>query len=473
MNPRLKKEFRELFPAFCATVVLIAVPFAVGGEQVEVFPFVALALGSVAMGGLTFGSEFHHRTFSSLLSQPVPRSLIWKEKMIALGTALLLTSAMALVLNFGKDPKDAFAMLAAPLLVFSAAPLLTLFARNGIAGGVFAIALPGLLIAAVAAVAPYFPPESKVPEVLGTVLLLAYCVASYALGFRLFLRIEVIEGLGRDLRLPVQLEQLTVLPKSTGPTSPFLALLRKELRLQQMSLLLAATFVAVAVMAFLLYLLRPDRAGLAGGLIAAAFTIYVVIFPLLAGAMAFAEERTWGLSEWQLSLPPSGSAQWGIKAGLLLTLNLILGLLLPAALFAVGRWFLASRLPGGPDIVSPELFLAVIIQLLVVAIAAYAGTFSANTLKAMLVALGIVVAGILVSKLVFLCVTGAQFIQGSGFVALWFLAGSLLFLVCLFFWFSHRNFQNQQAPTKALVLQTGSAFAVLVLLLVNFRLLFS
>ena len=45
------------------------------------------------MAGSSFGNEFQYRTFSLLLSQPIARSVVWREKMLVLGAGILASLA--------------------------------------------------------------------------------------------------------------------------------------------------------------------------------------------------------------------------------------------------------------------------------------------------------------------------------------------------------------------------------------------
>jgi hypothetical protein len=101
MNLQLTKEFRSLlFPGCVAMVTAILMPLAnflirvhvVGGGD-----FVSFVLGLVvfvffssllAIAASPFGTEFHYRTLPLLVSQPIPRSRIWKHKLIAASTGI-------------------------------------------------------------------------------------------------------------------------------------------------------------------------------------------------------------------------------------------------------------------------------------------------------------------------------------------------------------------------------------------------
>src|ERR1019366_689742 len=71
----------------------------------------------------------------------------------------------------------------------------------------------------------------------------------------------------------------------------------------------------------------------AGGIVGGDMVVYMLILPLIAGAISVGEERGWGMAEWQLTLPPSALKQWSAKMMTALSTSLVMGLLLPAAMF--------------------------------------------------------------------------------------------------------------------------------------------
>ncbi|HEY5912514.1 MAG TPA: hypothetical protein VJA21_18075 [Verrucomicrobiae bacterium] len=481
MNARFRKEIRELLPAFVITVLLVGLPFFFGESLAEVLPFLALALGAAALGGISFGAEFQRRTFPMLLSQPVSRVVLWREKMLVLGVCLALVSAWATVLNgwiFRSKGADGAALFLIPLCAFSGAPLLTLLARNGIAGGVFAIALPGLLIAGAVALAPHGWFVGNTAETLVVVILLLYCCAAYWLGNRVFKTAQAIDGGSGELELPAGLERVFAQVRwrrSGGPVGPLAALLKKELRLQWMVFLIAGVFVVVALAGALLWRVRPESREWAEWIIGADFMIYVSILPLLVGAVAFAEERGWGTSDWHLTLPPSAFKQWTAKLVTVLPVSLLLGVILPGALFFAGYGLIGERTTKMPEVEAYQGWLIFLSQLLVMSVAAHAGSFSSGTLKAMLVALGVLLAGVGVAMLVFavtpvLVGQGVVFIQDPVHPSWRFAIRGLLLLLGLLLWFSFHNFRRCDAGLNNLAVQWGTVLGVLALLVALFRL---
>src|SRR6266481_4789623 len=151
MNARILKETRDLWPFAAATILLIILPCVIWGHQKEAvgaFGAFAFGLGCAIMGGVSFGNEFQRRTFSLLLSQPIARSVIWREKMLVLGGSLLLNLAAIWICVAVCGPRgwaDLDAVLL-PVLVglcaFCGGPYCTLQSRNGTVGAVSAAGVP-------------------------------------------------------------------------------------------------------------------------------------------------------------------------------------------------------------------------------------------------------------------------------------------------------------------------------------------
>ena len=84
MNARLIKETRDLLPIFAGTLLLIVVPYLIWRDRAGNLGCIVFGLACAVLGGSSFGNEFQHRTLSLLLSQPIARSVLWREKMLIL-----------------------------------------------------------------------------------------------------------------------------------------------------------------------------------------------------------------------------------------------------------------------------------------------------------------------------------------------------------------------------------------------------
>ena len=132
-------------------------------------------------------------------------------------------------------------------------------------------------------------------------------------GYAQFQRLEDYDSAARELSLPASLEAVLAWPLATASArfrGPFASLLKKEFRLQQVSFLLTGVFLLIAVVGFcLIPIYLPAAQGTVGGDCA----LFMLLLPLVAGAIAVAEEKGWDLAEWHLTLPPSARRQWLAK----------------------------------------------------------------------------------------------------------------------------------------------------------------
>ncbi|MCX6924384.1 MAG: hypothetical protein NT154_14395, partial [Verrucomicrobia bacterium] len=390
MNARLIKETRDLLPIFVGTLPLIVVPQLIWPPVM--FGVFALGVACVMMAGSTFGAEFQHRTISLLLSQPIPRSVIWRDKMLVLGIGMATSLAALLVCLAVSRPvidgPNWLALVFIPLCAFCGAPLYTLVLRQGIGGMVAAVCAPCGMLAMYALVTQQFSgdePATLVSAIL--CLLIIYCALVYRLGFTTFKRLQAMDVPARELGLPSGLEAFLVRPLTKVTSQfrgPFATLLKKEFHLQQVSFLLAGVFVLIAVAGFCLAKSYPE---VAAGTVGGDIFIYALLLPLVAGAISVGEERGWGMAEWHLTFPPSAVKQWSAKMVATLLTSLVLGLLLPAAIFLAADPLFSK--PGTSTSLPPAMaFLCGVLgQLLLTSVAVYAASFTKNTLQAILAAL--------------------------------------------------------------------------------------
>ena len=94
MNARMTKEIRVLLPAFGIALSAALLPFLASPHEPEALAALLFVFGCTMMGALIFGNEFQHRTLSLLLTQPIPRTSLWKEKMRVLATALAIAAGV-------------------------------------------------------------------------------------------------------------------------------------------------------------------------------------------------------------------------------------------------------------------------------------------------------------------------------------------------------------------------------------------
>ena len=95
--------------------------------------------------GCAFGNEFQHRTLSLLLSQPIARSVLWRDKMLVLGAGIVtslavLLGCLASVLSRAGADESPLVLVLIALCAFCGAPYWTLrvspwHRRHGVRGG--------------------------------------------------------------------------------------------------------------------------------------------------------------------------------------------------------------------------------------------------------------------------------------------------------------------------------------------------
>ncbi len=409
MSARLWKETRGLLPLFIGTLFVISVPLLIRRARFGLSSLLPLAVGCTVMAAMAFGNEFQHRTLPLLLSQPVARRVLWRDKMIVVGLAILLSFGLALRLQdaWGSSEAGDMGRLAVlvliPLCAFCGAPYLTLVTRSSIAGIVFALILPNLigwLAVLLSSLSPTPATGELEPAVWSrigvensgfiavAVSLAVYCAVCLWRGYARFQKLQVVDGPASEVSLPGDLPrwlQRIQQPMAARLSGPFGMLVRKELGLQHMSFLTAGTFCVVAAAGALLYWLRRDWGA---PLLVVEFALYLCAMPFLVGALSIAEERGWGIAEWHLSLPPSAGQQWAAKMLVTLSASLGLGLLLP------GGWFFGiSALLGKPDFEFPPVLGAfassVLVCALLTTLSAYAGSFTKSTVPAILLAIAL------------------------------------------------------------------------------------
>jgi ABC-type transport system involved in multi-copper enzyme maturation permease subunit len=381
----LRKDLRAMSPALVASVVVMAAATAfrevASSSDPAYFGFAATAayvLGSIALGALSVGHEFTHRTLAWLLVQPTSRASLLKGKLAALGILLAVTAGAGWLLLSGVNGLDLrlpsiagrttvfttgaridtpWSLLLLPLAcsVF-VAPWLTIWSRSVLAGIVFTTALPALswLGASAALAAHYgigrpFPPQAQqIPLQVLWGWCLVLCAAGAVAGWRQFMQWQAIDG-HRDVVPFRGLARDAIFTRTATPTRrrfvPWLVV-HKELRLQEGPILLAGLY---AVGLFSLRLVVPMAPDMLPTFANRLTMGYAVTAALLVGALASAEERRLGTVSWQLLLPVSRRKQWATKVAVALGMSGVLTYILPGLL---GR--LIPELAHGLELHEPE-----------------------------------------------------------------------------------------------------------------------
>jgi hypothetical protein len=221
------KEARALWPtcgAAAATVALTSFTY-------PRFTPLAYALGALALGAQSFGHEYGYRTLGTLLMQPLDRRKIFAIKIGALALMLvLLASVTWLALANGRRWDPVLVLSLPPLGAVAFGPWLTMLCRNQLAGALFSGVPAGVVLAAAQWIAYQVHVTDDDAAALlirqiwfGTMAVITPIAA--VVGWRLFLRLEALEGNGRAIQLP------SLFKGRTPPymMNPVLQLIMKEL----------------------------------------------------------------------------------------------------------------------------------------------------------------------------------------------------------------------------------------------------
>ena len=351
-----KKEFRALLPVWAATAgTIVADPFIRGTSLYWLFPLglFAYVTGSLALGAHAIGHEYSNRMLGTLLAQPCRRSSILVVKTVVLASMLLALTALAWPLLFtasGRMFADVSPFVALLLPCAGAlfvAPYVTMRLRSQMAGVVFSAAIPGMAwVTALLVGVTIYGRRTDAPETFAMAVWrpAMWIIAAFGglLSARTFLRLQDIDGGREELRLPRWLAT-----EDRDPIRPPLwMLVKKELRLQQMTFAMPLLFGGIWIALTIAGRLNPEFAH--DFPIRGVALLYFALLPLLIGSLASAQERQFGTLDSQAMLPISHARQWAVKAGIVLGLALVLGVLLPWVFFAPAEapkatlWLLAA-----------------------------------------------------------------------------------------------------------------------------------
>jgi ABC-type transport system involved in multi-copper enzyme maturation permease subunit len=387
------KELRALLPTWAASMLAVIVARAFADPKSYVMGLLVCGFAVVALGALSMGHEYTHRTLGMLLTQPSPRARLLLTKLIVL-VPMLLALAVAGWLTLLNPLHDQFPMggrqgddwsspvvILLPLLVsLSLAPLLTMLCRSSLAGMVFSITIPPVLglSAQLLALATYGSAQvnSAAAEQFAAIVFWSGMAAISAGGalsiWLVFRRLEVTDAPGADIELPAAWRQAVTHPPARR--HPVWLLVRKELRIQQMAFIVAGLYLAFWAMLSSIRHLMPE---IFGPPLAAVGVFYVGLQALLIGSLPSAEERQLGTLQAQVLLPMATSRQWLVKTATALALAFALG---------IGWVALLSALhPSPDDIRLNPLYFGVVILLTVSSL--YVSTLCSSGVKALLVSL--------------------------------------------------------------------------------------
>lgn len=416
----LLKEVRALLPA-CAAMVAALVCASGAPDMLRVrLVMLVMVFGSITLGGLAFGHEYSYRTLTLLLAQPIDRRRTCATKLIVLVSAVSLV-CLAAVLSapgepfqmLGRGQRAERAMLIlAPLCAVFLAPALSILCRSALAGVVFTVAIPGVLtlIANILATAWYgLLANDAINNFVSTFVwgsMSIACAAGAIATWVLFVRLEAIEG-HAELQWPRWLrvgpEPVAVPRRVPGALS---ALVRKELRLQQMTFVVVGLFVLASSALWILSRVNLEYWEVP---IEAVSGLYGALLLVLIGSVASAEERQLGTLPSQLLLPVAARTQWAVKAATTLALALVLGVGVPILVSFLFSY--SEGIPWRPRRVKETLAVAVLLT----SCGLYVSSLSSSAVKAMVNSIPVVFAGVVFASIVGGMVKsiGHRYIAGS------------------------------------------------------------
>ena len=232
----------------------------------------------------------------------------------------------------GRHDETRAILILAPLCAICLAPALSMLCRSALAGVVFTVAIPGLLMLVGNIIATLWFGLALTGAVTAFISafvwrsVLVVCALGAIGSWVLFMRLEAIDG-HAELQWPHWLRgdpgRLAVSRKVPGALA---ALVRKELRLQQLTFVVVGLFILASAALWMLSRVNPEFWNVPFEPIA---VLYGALLLILIGSLASAEERQLGTLPSQLLLPIAARTQWVIKVATSLSLALVLGVVVP------------------------------------------------------------------------------------------------------------------------------------------------
>ena len=427
MNALVKKEVRLLQPVWLAVLALeVVLPWICADAEVlfGLTP-VAFFFGMILLAVEPFGREISLGTFSSFLAQPLQRRAVWNTKMrvLFLGAALIFTAYFAscelrlyylwledrLSIGHGLALRTFQVMLASGAGAFLALAggLWTVLLLRQVAAAFWItfLAPTSLLVIFALSLPVKYADNNEVLIPLLYGLGAVYIAAGFWLAHRLFHRAQDAAWTGGVISLSRwrYFESRAVRTVSRRRHQPFLALLKKELQLQSITVFCAGTLLVLHLVVFLLRACYvPFHHNSVAEVISDVFWTLWLVLPLLIGGAAVAEDRKLGVAESQFCLPVSRRKQFALKFSLVLLLGTLLGGVLPMGLESLAAWlhipsdtvfrnFRAGQF-GGREVVEFELWMVALAALLSW-VSFFASTLTRHFLQALSVTVVTLVAG--------------------------------------------------------------------------------
>jgi hypothetical protein len=365
----IRKEARALLPMWAASMGMLIVVTVFGNHRAAEAGQILYVLGSLSLASWSIGHEYSYGTLPLLLALPSarPRLLLVKLGVLLPMLAMLAVMAARILPAFrGRDLEEFRALIPALSLVcaLTLAPLLTMVCRSPLAGVVFAAGitswvhmfaqLGGLILhGSTPAVVPDRDQLTMALRLWGLVSVTALGAMA---GWVAFMQLEAIDGLP-DVHWPHAWRRTATSTPAARRRNPFWLLALKELRLQQMTFILAGLFIVSGAVFSMLRAVVPELNGPLEPLEALA-VLDGLLLAWLIGSLASAEERHLGTLASQTLLPVAAWQQWLVKAGVAIGLATLLGSGLPIVLGFDGNPFDPSYLGAIVTVVIASLYVS-------------------------------------------------------------------------------------------------------------------
>jgi len=349
MNALVKKEIRLLLPSFMVAVLLALVQAIT--RPYDFYVACLLFFGLTIMALTTIGRESSLNTFSLLLAQPAERLRIWKTKLSVLATAFLIVFGVWLVafgvafknsrVDTSSDATSSYNLFITICLIATATftgGLWTTLLLRQVAGAFWLTLLVPAVLSGCSAV--FFAQSESNYAVIAvlSVVFAVYSVGGFLFARWLFFRAQDVGWSGGVISLPewkffaARSENAV----STRTRKPIFALIKKELQLQQASLMGTVGLLALHMGVIVVRKYHHFAKDSAGEILTSIFWMVWLVMAPVIGSLAVAEERRLGVMEGQLCLPVSRRIQFAVKVFLTLSLGIFLGGVMPMLLESIG-----------------------------------------------------------------------------------------------------------------------------------------
>jgi hypothetical protein len=163
-------------------------------------------------------------------------------------------------------------------------------------------------------------------------------------------------------------------------------LVKKEIRLQQLAIAIAALHALTLIIAtWLTPLASNSRSWM---LLSSATIMYAGIISLLIGCSASAAERDLGTLEWQLLQPVAASKQWTVKVAVVFAMSLVLAVAVPMTILHLAP---LANVPPTLTQVQPEWSMLVALLLLTSG-SVYVSSLCSSAVSALVMSLPVMIA---------------------------------------------------------------------------------